>query len=48
MGEGYLAWVEHDFPVTRPEDSDRKKPEDVVQPKKAEDVDQQKKAEEEL
>ncbi|XP_068343366.1 thiosulfate sulfurtransferase 18-like isoform X3 [Pyrus communis] len=48
MGGGYLAWVEHDFPVTKLEYADRKKPEDVVQPKKAEDVDQQKKAEEEL
>lgn len=47
MGGGYLAWVEHNFPVTKPEDADQKKPEDEL-PKKEEDVDQQKETEAEL
>ncbi|XP_068331354.1 thiosulfate sulfurtransferase 18-like [Pyrus communis] len=47
MGGGYLAWVEHNFPVTKPEDADQKKPEDEL-PKKEEDVDQQKGTEAEL
>ncbi|KAM0970236.1 hypothetical protein FF1_018349 [Malus domestica] len=47
MGGGYLAWVKHNFPVTKPEDADQKKPEDEL-PKNAEDVDQQKETEAEL
>ncbi|KAH0973547.1 hypothetical protein GBA52_025703 [Prunus armeniaca] len=38
MGGGYLAWVEHHFPVTKPEDAG----------KKDQEVDQRKKAEDEL
>ncbi|XP_021815230.1 thiosulfate sulfurtransferase 18 isoform X1 [Prunus avium] len=38
MGGGYLAWVEHHFPVTKPEDAG----------KKIQEVDQRKKAEDEL